>query len=147
MNPFVGTAFGAGIPSAYPVSQNPWGVSPYTFLGSGQLSPFAAGGIGGQFGLGAPIQQPLQQIAQLLQIVPQQLQQLYALQQQQLQYLHQLLQQVPAQLQQLHQLIQFVPYQIQQLQHTQPFGAGIGGPVGFGLVPSQFAGQASGPVM
>ena len=60
---------------------------------------------------------PLQQIAQLLQIVPQQLQQLQLLQQQQLQ------------------------------QQFQPFSAGVSGPLGFGLAPQPFAGQASGHVM
>jgi len=134
MGQFAGTSFGIGTPSIYPGYQNPWGFSPFTSQGFGA----------GPFGIGSS-QQPWQQVAQLLQIVPQQLQQLQALQQQQLQYIHQLLQLVPAQLQQLQQLIQFVPHQIQQLQHqTQPFSAGIGG---FGLVPSPFAGQSPGQVM
>ena len=66
--------------------------------------------------------QPLQQIFQILQTVPQQLQHLQQLQyaqQQQLQHVQQLLQGVPAQLAQLQQLIQIVPQQIQQLQQQQ----------------------------
>jgi len=142
MGPFAGTSFGIGTPSIYPGAQSPWGSLPY---GSQLSSPFQTAGFGGgSLGIGGQ-QQPLQQVAQLLQILPQQLQQLHLLHQQQLQYLHQLLQVVPAQLQQLHQLIQLIPQQIQQFQQQgQPFGAGIGG---FGLVPSPFAGQASGPVM
>ena len=148
MGPFAGTSFGIGTPSNYPGAQSPWGFSPYTSQPFGLSTPFQSGGLGGgPFGISSQ-HQPLQQIAQLLQIVPQQLQQLHVLQQQQLQYLQQLLQVVPAQLQQLQQLqqlIQSVPQQIQQLQQqAQPFGAGIGG---FGLVPSPFAGQSAGHVM
>jgi 7-keto-8-aminopelargonate synthetase-like enzyme len=77
--------------------------------------------------------QPLQQVLQLLQVVPQQLQQLHQLQQQHLQQLQQLLQIVPQQLQQIQQLLQFVPQQIQQLQQQlqaqQPFGQSAGVPV------------------
>jgi len=125
MSQFAGTAFGIGTPTIYPGAQNPWSFSPY----AGQ--PFAAAA-------------PSQQIAQLLHVVPQQLQQVQILQQQQLALLTQLLQVVPAQLQQLQQLIQVVPYQVQQAQQPyQPFGAGISGPLGFGLVPQAFGGQTS----
>jgi hypothetical protein len=120
MGQFAGTTFGIGTPSIYSAQQNPFG-----------------GGYGfGPYGIGAP--QPLQQIAQLLQIVPQQLQQLQWLQQHQLQ-----------QLQQLQQWIQVgVPQLVQQLQQQiQPFSAGVSGPLGFGLTPQPFAGQASGHVM
>ena len=124
MSQFAGTAFGIGTP-INPVAQNPWGFSPYTGQGFG-------------------VQTLSQQIAQLLHIVPQQLQQVQLLQQQQLVLLQQLLHVVPAQLQQLQQLIQVVPHQIQQLQQQyQPFGAGPSGPLGFGLVPQVFGGQAS----
>jgi hypothetical protein len=119
MGQFAGTTFGIGAPTIYSVPPNPFGGSSF-----------------GPYGISlAP---PLQQIAQLLQIVPQQLQQLQLLQQHQLQ-----------QLQQLQQLIQVViPNQVQQLQQQfQPFGAGASGPLGFGLAPQPFAGQASGHVM
>ncbi len=82
-------------------------------------------------------QQPLQQIFQLLQIVPQQLQQLQQLQyvqQQQLQQLQQLLHLIPAQLAQLQQLIQVVPQQIQQMQPA--FGQGVATHL-FGAQPGQ----------
>ena len=129
MGQFAGTTFGIGTPTIY----------------SGQQNPFGGGSSFGPYGIGtAP---PLQQIAQLLQIVPQQLQQLQQLQQQQLQ-----------QLWQLQQLIQVVvPHQVQQLQQQlqqqqiqqqfQPYSAGISGPLGFGLAPQPFAGQASSHVM
>ena len=119
MGQFAGTTFGIGTPSIYSAQQNPFG-------GYGS----------GPYGIGAP--QPLQQIAQLLQIVPQQLQQLQLLQQHQV-----------WQLQQLQQLIQVgVPQLVQQLQQQiQPFSAGVSGPLGFGLTPQPFAGQASGHVM
>ena len=116
-----GSVFGFGSPITYPTSQLiPFGLSPYgPFTVSGGLStspqPF------GQ----------LQQILQILQIVPQQLQQLQQLQyvqQQQLQHVQQLLQVVPAQLAHVQQLIQFVPQQIQQQlsQGAQPFGQASG---------------------
>ena len=113
----------------YPTSQSiPFGLSPQW--------PFAPTGIpAGQLQYG----QPLQQIFQVLQMVPHQLQHLQQLQyaqQQQLQHVQQLLQAVPAQLAQLQQLIQIVPYQIQQLQQQpqQPFGpqSGLGS---FGTTP------------
>src|SRR5262245_45435638 len=124
MSQFAGTGFGIGTPAIYPMAQNPWGFSPYIGAGFGQTSA--------------------QPVAQLLQIVPQQLQQLQFLQQQQLALLQQLLSIVPSQLQQLQQLIQVVPHQVQQLQQPyQPFGAGLSGPLGFGLVPQAFSGQTS----
>ena len=120
MSQFAGTTFGIGTPTIYTGPQNPFG-SGYSF---------------GSYGVGAA--PPWQQIAQLLQIVPQQLQQLQLLQQHQLQ-----------QLQQLQQVIQVViPHQLQQLQQQfQPFSAGVSSPLGFGLAPQPFAGQASGHVM
>ncbi|SRR6266516_8197022 len=149
MGQFAGTAFGIGSPTIYPGAQNPWGFSPYASqaFGSQLFNPSIGVGYGASpYGIGAV--SPQQQIAQLLQIVPQQLQQVQLLQQQQLVLLQQLLQLVPAQLQQLQQLIQVVPQQIQQLQQQhQPFGAGLSSPLGFGLVPQAFGGQATGHVM
>ena len=136
-----GSAFGFGSPITYPTSQpTPFGLSPY--------GPFTLSG-----GLSAspqPYGQPLQQILQILQIVPQQLQQLQQLQyvqQQQLQHVQQLLQVVPAQLAQLQQLIQFVPQQIQQMQqlpqaqHSFGQASGLSGPP-WGVAPQVF-GQSS----
>jgi hypothetical protein len=128
MSQFAGTGFGIGTPAIYPMAQNPWA-----------LSPNIGAGFGGQ--------SSAQQVTQLLQIVPQQLQQVQILQQQQLALLQQLLSIVPSQLQQLQQLIQVVPQQVNQLQQPyQPFGAGLSGPLGFGLAPQAFGGQ-SGHVM
>lgn len=143
-----GSSFGLGTPFTNPVSP----------FGTGGLSP-GVQGLGGNpfagpqlFGQpfanipGSSMQQPLQQITQLLQIVPQQLQQLQQLayvQQQQLQQLQQLVQVIPAQLAQLHQLIQFVPQQLQQLQH--PFSQGLGasalGSSPLGISPPIFGAQ------
>lgn len=97
-------------------------------------------------GYGTSAGQPLQQVSQLLHIVPQQLQQLQFLQQQQSQQLQWLLQILPAQLQQLQQLIQVVPHQVQQLQQ-QPFGVASSGQFGFGFAPQIFSPQAAGHVM
>ena len=91
MGQFAGTAFGIGTPTIYPVAQNPWGFSPYASQAfGGQLSSPSIGASYGvsPYGIGAV--SPLQQIAQLLQIVPQQLQQVQLLQQQQLVHLQQL---------------------------------------------------------
>jgi hypothetical protein len=129
-NLMAGTMFGIGTPNPYAISAGSWGLSPY-----------------GSVGQGIGVQQPWQQILQLVQIVPQQLQQVQALQQQQLLYLQQLLQVVPAQLQQLQQLIQILPQQAQQLQPFQPLGQTLSGPLGFGLVPQVFAGQTPSHVM
>lgn len=105
-----GSAFGFGSPITYPTSQPiPFGLVPqwpFALSGAPSTPPQHYG-------------QPLQQVFQILQMVPQQLQQLQQLQyaqQQQLQHVQQLLQAVPAQLAQLQQLIQIVPQQIQQLQ-------------------------------
>jgi len=99
----------------------------------GYSQPYGAQG----FGI-SPWQQQMPQ--QSLQFVPQQLQpvQYLQLQQQLLQQLQQLLQVIPQQLHQLQHVIQSVPQQLQQLQQLQqqlqsqqsPFGqtaAGIGG--------------------
>jgi hypothetical protein len=150
MTQVAGTTFGIGSPTSY---------SPSAFSGS---SPFAAQGLGFQpltpqpymqpfsgqtlAGYGINAGQPLQQILQLLQVVPQQLQQLQLLQQQQSHQLQWLLQILPAQLQQLHHLIQIVPQYLQQLQQ-QPFGTAGAGQLGFGLMPQVFGGQQTGHVM
>src|SRR5688500_10055539 len=133
-----GSVFGIGSPLTYPTSQSiPFGLSPY--------GPFTASG--GPFTSPQQYGPPLQQILQILQIVPQQLQhlqQLQFVQQQQLQHVQQLLQVVPAQLAQLQQLIQFVPQQIQQQQQVpqtpQQFGQTATGP--WGVAPQIF-GQSS----
>jgi hypothetical protein len=104
-----GSSFGVGFPMTYPASQlSPFGIAPYAPYGGQAVSsnPF----VSQQYG------QPLQQIFQLLQIVPHQLQhlqQLASIQQQQLQ--------------QLLQTVQLLLQQPSQLQ--QPFGqvAGLGG--------------------
>jgi len=161
MSQVIGTAFGIGTPGIYPVAQNYGGFSPYAGQGFGTqafpqqpylqtLSNPPIGNYGvGPYGIGTVPSSPLQQIAHLLQIVPQQLQQVQLLQQQQVLQLQQLLQWVPAQLQQLQQLIQLLPHQVQQLQQQQgqPLDAGISSPLAFGLVPQAFAGQAASHVM
>jgi hypothetical protein len=158
MGQLIGTAFGTGTPTIYPTTQNLGGFSPFAGQAAGlqafpqqpyaqSLSnPFGGGYGAAPYGIGMPGSSPLQQIAQLLQIVPQQLHQVQLLQQQQVLQLQQLLQWVPAQLQQLQQLVQLSPLQAQQ-QQGQPFGAGIYGPATFGLAPQAFAGQAASHVM
>jgi hypothetical protein len=159
MGQLMGTTFGIGTPTGYPVPQNPGGFSPYAGQGFGQAfqqqpylqtlsNPFIGSGYGvGPSGIGTVPSPVLHQIAQLLQIVPQQLQQVQLLQQQQAVHLQQLLQWLPTQIQQLQQLIQ-VTHQGQQLQQQgQPLGAaGISAPLAFGLVPQPF-GQAASHVM
>jgi len=129
----IGSAFATGTPNLQTQPGSPWAFSPSALQGTQpfglQAQPYGQqlSNVPGA-GWNTPSGLPLQQIAQLLQIVPQQLQQLQQLeyvQQQQLAQVHQLLQLVPAQLQQLQQLIQLLPYQIQQLQQLaqlQPFG-------------------------
>lgn len=160
MGQLMGTTFGIGTPAIYPVGQNLGGFSPFAGQGFGTQAfpqqpyvqtfsnPFIGGGYGvGPYGIGTVPSSVPQQIAQLLQIVPQQLQQVQILQQQQAVHLQQLLQWLPTQLQQLQQLIQ-VSHQGQQLQQQgQPLGAGIPGPLAFGLVPQGFAGQTASHVM
>ena len=140
-----GTSFGIGGPQTNPFTQaSPW--SPQGFQGLAS-NLFGMPQFGGQPLTGLPFSQvqPIQQIAQLLQIVPQQLQQLQQLayvQQQQLQQLQQFVQIIPAQLAQLQQLIQYVPQQIQQMQ--QPLGQGFGGLLGsspLGISPQAFGAQ------
>jgi hypothetical protein len=150
MGQFTGTTFGIGTPAMYQPIPGAGSFSPYAGQAFGisafpqqpyistVSNPFTGPGLG-TYGAGGASSFPLQQIAQLLQIVPQQLQHVQLLQQQQLQQLQQLLQWVPAQLQQLQQLIQVLPHQVQQLQHQ--------GPPGFGLVPQAFSGQGAGYVM
>ena len=147
MTHVAGTPFGLGAPTNYSPSA-PWGLSPYASQGLGfqplaqqpYIQPLSGQSIPG-YGISGG--QPLQQILQVLQIVPQQLQQLQFIQQQQSFQLQLLLQILPAQLQQLQQLIQVVPQQ--QLQ--QPFGPAISGPFGFGVAPQVFGGQTAGHVM
>jgi hypothetical protein len=140
-----GSTLGFGSPITYPTSQPiPFGLSPY--------GPFTVSG--GPFTSPQPFGQPVQQLLQILQSVPQQLQQLQQVQyvlQQQLQHVQQLLQVVPAQLAQLQQLIQFVPQQIQQMQQLsqapQPFGqasgqSGLAATTPWGVAPQIF-GQSS----
>jgi hypothetical protein len=103
-----GTTFGIGLPFSYPTSQfNPFASSPYGTYGFGSSPHW--GQQQQQYA------QPLQQIFQILQAVPQQLQQV-----------QQILQVIPVQLAQLQQLIQFVPQQIHQGQQPsqaqQPLG-------------------------
>lgn len=92
-----GSAFGFGSPISYPTSQPiPFGLSPQW--------PVAVGG--NPFTQTQQYGQPLQQIFQILQMVPHQLQHLQQLQyaqQQQLVHVQQLLQAIPAQLAQLQQ--------------------------------------------
>jgi hypothetical protein len=114
-----GTAFGYGSP--FTTANTPitsWGLSPYA-------------------------QQPLQQVHQLLQIIPQQLQAVQQLEYLQQQQIQQLLQIVPAQLMQLQQLVQVALQQIQQAQ--QPLGqmAGAGGfaMTPWGITPQVFGAQ------
>ncbi len=154
MSHLTGSMFGIGTPGIYPMSQSPWGsqgfgAQPFPQQSYGQTfsNPFIGGGYGAApYGVGTG--QPLQQVVQLLQMIPQQLQQLQLLHQQQLAHLQQLLSVVPAQLQQLQQILQSVPQQGQQPQQQwQPFGAGASGPTGFGLVPPAFAGQSTSNVM
>lgn len=139
-----GSPFGVATPTILPQSGISWGFSPYAGQPFGIQSfpqqyaqPFWS-----QSGIGST--QPLQQILQLLQIVPQQLQQLQSLQQQ-LAQIQPLLQLVPAQLQQLQQMIQFIPQQIQLLQQ-QPYGPTFSSPLGLGLT-QPFAGTGASYVM
>jgi hypothetical protein len=154
MGQLIGTAFGTGTPAIYPTAQSPFGgFSPfagqgvgYGGQGFGTANPFIGGSYGfAPYGTATQTWSPFQQIAQVLQIVPQQLHQVQQLQQQQIQYLHQLLQWLPTQVQQLQQLVQLLPYQLQQ--QGQPFGAGISGPSAFGLSPQSLAVQGAGQVM
>jgi len=134
-----------------PVHNNPWATSLYGLQGP-SLSPHAF-----QQGYGQPFTNvltnptssitqlgtqlggaPLQQVFQLLQVIPQQLQQLQQLVFAQQQQVQQFLQLIPGQLVQLQQLIQLVPQQLQQLSASQ-----LTGYTGFGLTqPLAIAPQA-----
>lgn len=151
MTHVAGTTFGFGNPTSFATPAAPWGFSPFASQGLGfqpsAQQPYIQPSLGQSLaGYGINPGQPLQQVLQLLQVVPQQLQQLQILQQQQSHQLQWLLQIVPAQLQQLQQLIQIVPQQLQQLQQ-QPFGTASSGQLGFGLAPQIFGGQTAGQVM
>jgi len=98
------------------------GINPYAFQPYAQNQPLGITPLT-SFGGQAPGLQGMQQVAPLLQIVPQQLehlQQLVSVQLQELQQLQQIVQLLPAQLQQLQQLIQYVPQQLQHFQQTSP---------------------------
>jgi hypothetical protein len=139
-----GSSFGVGTPSTYPVQSipsygtqglniNPFALQQLYGQPSGSVPSSWAAGMS-QYGA-----QPLQQVLQLLQVVPQQLQNLQQLahqQQQQLQQVQQLIQGIPAQLWQLQQLIQFVPQQIQQAQQASTFQQPFGQPLGLGGFPA-----------
>jgi hypothetical protein len=114
-----GTAFGFGAPLMSATTPLTWGLSPYGTLGQ-NINPIGTSPLAGQ----TPYSfQPMQQIHQLLQIVPQQLQQI-----QQLQYVQQ---------QQLQQLTQLVVQQLQQAQ--QSIGQGGGYSVTpWGITPQPF---------
>src|SRR5262249_1232111 len=113
-------------------------------MGSFVTTPFGIGTTGTYpfaqqpylFGVGGA--QLLPQGFQLLQIGAQQLQQVPLFQQHQL-----------AQLQQIQQLIHSIPQQVQSLQQQpwQPFGGAISSPLGFGMSPQPFVGQATSHVM
>jgi hypothetical protein len=138
----MGTGFGLGSPTNYPVALTPWGVQP---------TPSGFSAFGGQgFGAHPLLQQyaqPVQHILQSLQVVPYQLQQLQQLQYIEQQQLQQLLQVIPAQLQQLQQVIQIITLQIQQLpqqlQAQQLFGQVTPGVTGLPI--SQPFGGVFGP--
>jgi UDP-galactopyranose mutase len=134
-----GTAFGYGSP--FTTANSPitsWGLSPYGIQNQG-IAP----ALQSITGLSPYAQQPLQQVHQLLQIIPQQLQALQQLDYLQQQQIQQLLQIVPAQLMQLQQLVQVALQQIQQTQ--QPLGqvAGAGGfaMTPWGITPQVFGAQ------
>ena len=78
----MGGTFGLGTSFTYPVQQVPWGIPPHGAQGL-SINPFAlqsqpftnllsSAPIGNAYSYGA---QPLQQVLQLLQLVPQQVQQ------------------------------------------------------------------------
>jgi len=114
------------------LAQQPYG-QPLTNLPLSPITPTTAFGV-----------PPLQQVFQLLQIVPQQLQQLHqsvVIQQQQLQQIQQLLQLIPGHLVQLQQLIQLVPQQIQQPSSQLAGMTGFGATVPWGIAPFAQPGQ------
>ena len=121
-----GSYFATGWPFANPVQQFGPGISPYGPYAGPASNPYSFGVPAvQQFGM------PLQQITQLLQLIPhqlQKLQQLEYLQQHQLQQLQQLLTLVPQQLQQIQQAVQYLPQHIQQTQqYQQPWQQGAFG--------------------
>lgn len=144
-SPFINTT--PNIPWAFAPQSVPQGLGYQSYVQPPYLPPLLSqlsGGYGSQpiaaYGFGTlPL---LQQLQQLVQIVPQQLQQIHLLHQQQLVHLQQLLQQVPAQLQQLAQMISQ-----QHQQQWQPFPQTAAGPLGLGLASHPFGGQVAGPVM
>lgn len=140
------TTFGIGAP-INPASFTPWGNSPY----GSSVNPYFVQQPYGQALMNVPFSPiaqtpfgaPLQQVLQVLQIVPTQLQQLQhsvIVQQQQLQQIQQLLQLIPGHLAQLQQLIQLVPQQTQQLSSSQlPGLTSFGATVPWGIAPQVFA--------
>jgi hypothetical protein len=136
-----GTTFGTSSPTPYPLQFMPWGVPNQGTVGV-SVNPFAF-----QQLYGHPLMsissnpaaasnpygvQLLQQILQVLHIVPQQLQNL-----QQLEYLQQ------QQLQQVQQLLQPIPGLQQPSQFQQPFGQtfGAGGFAAAPIAPQVFGAQ------
>jgi hypothetical protein len=148
-----GSSFGVGTPTTYPVQSVPssgtqgLNINPFALQQLyGQPSVSVPSWAGGASQYGA---QPLQQVLQLLQVIPQQLQnvqQLQHQQQQQLQQVQQLIQVIPAQLWQLQQSIQSVPQHTQQAQQASPFQQPFGQALGVGgfsgpIVPQFFGAQ------
>ena len=133
------SSFGIGTP--FTQQTIPYFGTSYGLQGAG-LNPLTAQQYG-QAGLSPYGVQPVQQVVQLLQTVPQQLQQLHQLlfvQQQQLQQVQQLIQVIPSQLSQLQQLVQFGLQQIPQLSTSQLSGFsgfGVGSP--WGVSPQSYA--------
>jgi hypothetical protein len=135
-----GNTLGYGTPIALTPPLAPFGSSPFGGMNIGPFTvPFA-----GPSALS--LSPAVQQIVQLLQIVPQQLQhllQLEYLQQQQLQQLQQVVQLLPAQFAHLQQLIQYVPQHAQQI---QPFAPALPAVSPWGVSP-QIVGAQPGYVM
>jgi hypothetical protein len=126
-----GIMSGFGSPISYGIPQTtPWGISPQFSLQNPLISQLGSNPYAQQ--------QPLHQVFQLLQTLPQQLQQLQQLAYLQQQQLQQLLQVVPTQLVQLQQLIQAALQQTQQ-----PFGQ-LGAAGGLGVAPWAMTPQAFG---
>ena len=141
------TAFGLGTPiSTLTAPGLSWGLSPYSGV---SINPLMS--IGAQFPPQAQLPLPsltgltpyashpvVQQVLQLLQVVPQQLQQIL-----QLGYLQQ------HQLQQLLQALQYIPAQLQQLTQSaplfqqQPFGTSSPFTTPWGLSPQMAGAQPS----
>lgn len=125
----VGTSqFGQPNPLAPGVTANPFTQHTQQYTQPPQSAPFGYGITGQSLGGQTAQHAVLQQVQQLLHVLPQQLQQLqqlqqqqHVIQQQQLQQLQQLLQIVPQQIHQLQQLIHLLPQQLQHIQQLVQF--------------------------